>query len=47
MDYARYLGINNVLIELKHSESPKLAKLINNFLDSFNCELRLFSFNFL
>nr|CAD2199579.1 unnamed protein product [Meloidogyne enterolobii] len=39
MDYARYLGINNVLIELKHSESPKLAKLINNFLDSFNCEL--------
>uniref|UniRef100_A0A915MAM8 Protein arginine N-methyltransferase n=1 Tax=Meloidogyne javanica TaxID=6303 RepID=A0A915MAM8_MELJA len=39
MDYARYLGINNVLIELKHSQSPKLAKLINNFLDSFNCEL--------
>ncbi|CAK5061761.1 unnamed protein product [Meloidogyne enterolobii] len=39
MDYARYLGVNNVLIELKHSESPKLAKLINNFLDSSNCEL--------
>jgi hypothetical protein len=42
MDYAKYLGINNVLIELKRSNSPKLANLINNYLHSSICELRFF-----
>ncbi|KAF7629204.1 ATP synthase subunit beta [Meloidogyne graminicola] len=36
LEYAKYLGINNVLIELKRSNSPKLANLINNYLSEMS-----------